>query len=108
MLRPLVWFLSALDTTLEGLDLEDRSANPHSVELGLGYGVPASDGLFTATPELGFRLSDSERRYRLGWKLGIRPLDQRSMELRLDLTRTERPGIQPTGHGVGITLTSRW
>ena len=95
-------------TTLEGLDLEDRSENPHSVELGLGYGVPAFDGLFTATPELGLRLSDRERRYRLGWKLGIRPLDQRSMELRLDLTRTERPGTEPTGHGVGITLTSRW
>ena len=95
-------------TTLEGLDLEDRSENPHSVELGLGYGVPAFDGLFTATPELGFRLSDRERRYRLGWKLGLRPLDQRSMELRLDLTRTERPGTEPTGHGVGITLTSRW
>ena len=95
-------------TTLEGLDLEDRSENPHSVELGLGYGVPAFDGLFTATPELGLRLSDRERRYRLGWKLGLRPLDQRSMELRLDLTRTERPGTEPTGHGVGITLTSRW
>ena len=94
--------------TLEGLALEDRSANPHSVELGLGYGVPAFDGLFTATPELGLRLSDRERRYRLGWKLGLRPLDQRSMELRLDLTRTERPGTEPTGHGVGVTLTSRW
>ena len=94
--------------TLEGLALEDRSANPHSVELGLGYGVPAFDGLFTATPELGLRLSDRERRYRLGWKLGLRPLDQRSMELRLDLTRTERPGTELTGHGVGITLTSRW
>ena len=95
-------------TTLEGLALEDRSANPHSVELGLGYGVPAFDGLFTATPELGLRLSDRERRYRLGWKLGLAARDQRSMELRLDLTRTERPGTELTGHGVGITLTSRW
>ena len=95
-------------TTLEGLDLEDRSENPHSVELGLGYGVPAFDGLFTATPEFGFRLSDRERRYRLGWKLGLRPLDQRSMELRLDLTRTERPGTERPSQQAGITLTSRW
>ena len=95
-------------TTLAGLALEDRSENPHSVELGVGYGVPAFDGLFTATPELGLRLSDRERRYRLGWKLGLAARDQRSMELRLDLTRTERPGTESTGHGVGITVTSRW
>ena len=95
-------------TTLEGLDLTDRSENPPRIELGLGYGVPAFDGQFTATPELGLRLSDSERRYRVGWTLGRATRDQGSMELKVDLTRTERPGDESTLHGAGITLTSRW
>jgi len=95
-------------TTLEGLDLTDRSGNPARIELGLGYGVPAFDGQFTATPELGLRLSDNERRYRVGWRLGRATRDQGSMELGLDLTRTERRGDESTLHGAEIRLNARW
>ncbi|MCY4454665.1 MAG: hypothetical protein OXC01_22265, partial [Immundisolibacterales bacterium] len=95
-------------TTLEGLSLTDRSDNGQSIELGLGYGVPAFGGLLTATPELGLRLSENERRYRLGWTLGVATRDQGSMKLGLDLTRTERPGDESTLHGAGITLNARW
>jgi len=95
-------------TTLEGLELTDRSDNGQNIELGLGYGVPAFGGLLTATPELGLRLSENERRYRLGWTLGVATRDQGSMKLGLDLTRTERPGDESTLHGAGITLNARW
>ena len=41
------------------------------LELRAGYGLPAFEGRFTATPEIGFGLSNEARDYRLGWRLGL-------------------------------------
>ena len=44
---------------------------PAGGEVKLGYGFSAFADRFTATPELGLGLSDSERDYRLGWRLEL-------------------------------------
>ena len=48
--------------TLAGLGAETEEAR-------LGYGLGVFEGRYTATPELGLGLSDTDREVRLGWRL---------------------------------------
>ena len=57
--------------TLADLAANDDGMNSRRLELKLGYGLPAFDGRFTMTPELGVGLSPESRDYRLGWRLGL-------------------------------------
>ena len=77
--------------TLEGLAANDEGddlAN-RRLEVGLGYGFGVFGDRFTATPEVELGLSNGQREYRLGWRLGLERGGPVSMELGLDATRHE-------------------
>ena len=104
--------------TLAGLAANDLGAEDDPLagrrfEATLGYGLPAFGGRFTATPELGFGLSDSGRQYRLGWRLAraSRAGILGSLEVLFESTRSEPANDDGAGapeHAVGVTLTARW
>ena len=97
--------------TLAGLaandDGDDELARQR-LELRLGYGLPAFGDRFTATPELGFGLSESARDYRVGWRLGFSRSGSASVELKLEATRREAANDEAPEHGVGLSLGARW
>ena len=98
--------LAANDTGSGEDDLRNRR-----LELRLGYGVSAFADRFTATPELGFALSNSVREYSLGWRLNLAQGGPTALELRLDATRRERDGPAKDNdaeHGVRFGVTARW
>ena len=76
--------LAAADDAYD--DLENRR-----MELKVGYGFGVFEGRYTATPELGFGLSNSGRDYKVGWRLAreLRSGDLGSLELSLAVTRRE-------------------
>ncbi len=50
-------------------DNEDSDQRSRRLEAKLDYGWPVFAGRFTAAPEIGFRLSESDREYIHGWRL---------------------------------------
>ena len=91
----------------EAEDSDDTLAR--RLELNLGYGLPAFGNRFTATPELGLGFSDTERRYRLGWRLGLARPGPMSLDVTLEATRRERSGGEAAPeHGIGFGLSGRW
>ncbi len=50
-------------------DNEDSDQRSRRLEAKLDYGWPVFAGRFTAAPEIGFRLSESDREYVHGWRL---------------------------------------
>ena len=77
--------------TLEGLAAgdEDGDLANHRLDVGLGYGFGVLGDRFTAMPEAGLGLSNEQREYRLGWRLGLERDGPVSLELGLDATRHE-------------------
>ena len=59
------------------------------VEFKLGYGIAMWGNRFTGTPEATLRLSDGQREYGLGWRLGLAQSGPVSIELGLEATRSE-------------------
>ena len=73
------------------------------------YGIAAFGDRFTATPEFGVSLSEGQRDYSLGWRLGLAPGGAGSLELRLDATRSE-PANDAAGpeHAIDLRLNARF
>ena len=102
--------------TLAGLAANDNGDGDEDelrrrrLELRLGYGFSAFGGGFTWTPEIGLGLSDSERDYRLGWRLGLaRREGNVSLDLELETIRRESVNDdRKPGHGAGIRFRLRW
>ena len=107
--------------TMEGLAAngEGDDLGPRRLEVKLGYGLPAFDSLFIATPEVGIELSDTEREYRLGLRLagtgyargglGLAGSGGAACELTLEATQRERAdGDRAPEHAIGLRLTARW
>ena len=84
------------------LDTLTQAEERDSLELRLGYGVPALNGLFTATPELGLGISNQGREYRIGWRLATATPGPASVELHLEATRTK------TAPAISLGLVARW
>ena len=76
---------------LEGVVANDAGGELERRTLGvkLGYGFAVFGDRFTTTPEVGLRLSDGLREYRLGWRLGLARGEDAAFELGLEATRRE-------------------
>ena len=84
----------------EGDDLSARR-----LDARIGYGLGILDDRWTATPELGFGLSDRDRELRLGWRLAESVSTGLAFELGLEGTwRESSDSNVSTGaeHGIGI------
>ena len=90
------------------LDAEALAANGEAVpssrlDAELGYGMGVLGGGFTATPHVGFGLSDTAREVRLGWRLG--PAGGGGFGFDVDAARRE--GDTPE-HRIGVGVSARW
>ena len=75
----------------------------------VGYGMALFGGSFTATPELGFGLSEAGRDWRLGWTLGLPETKRVSFYLGLEATRWEPANDDAVPeHRVDLTVAMRW
>ena len=90
----------------EGDDLSARR-----LDARIGYGLGILDDRWTATPELGFGLSDRDRELRLGWRLAESVSTGLAFELGLEGTwRESSDSNASTGaeHGIGIGVGAGW
>ena len=99
--------------TLAGLAANDDEdeLQRRRLELKLGYGVPAFGGGFTATPELGVGLSDTERRYSLGWRLGLAqdgPGARVTFGLEVEGSRREPVNDDAPEHALALRMRVGW
>ena len=107
-------------TTLAGLAANDpgNELDRRRLELKLGYGFGAFDDRFTATPEVGFGMSEGHRDYSLVWRLvrDRRRGDTGSLEFSVEARRRESAndpgsrsgaGAEPE-HWVGFRLIVRF
>lgn len=76
----------------------------------LGYGLPAFQGRFTATPHAGFALSGSTREYLLGWRLGLVRRGDEALDLKLEAKRREPHGKRggESDHTIGFKVEAKW
>ena len=97
--------------TMAGLAANDNgdALRQRRLEVRLGYGLPAFEGRFAATPEIGFGLSEAHREYSLGGRIGLAQGDPGALELRLEGKRSEAAnGNAAPEHAVGFRMTARW
>ena len=87
----------------EGDDLSARR-----LDARIGYGLGILDDRWTATPELGFGLSDRDRELRLGWRLTESVSTGLAFELGLEGTRRESNDDNPPDYTIGLELRARW
>ena len=97
-------------STMAGLAANDDGGEPRHrrLEATLGYGFPVFADRFTWTPEIGVALSQADRSYRLGWRLGLAGHDRVSLDLGLAATRREPVNDDVPEHGVALRLNARW
>ena len=100
-------------TTLAGLAANDNGdeLERRRLEVKLGYGFGAFGDRFTATPEVGFGMSEGHRDYSLAWRFvrDRRRGDIGSLEFSLEARRRESANDDtPPEHGVGLRLTARF
>ena len=95
--------------TVAGLAADDNGATASAgrLEADLGYGIQAFGGALTATPHLGFGLSDTSRDYRLGWRLKPARKGGPDFTLGLEATRREAAG-DDAEHGLMLRGRIRW
>ena len=87
----------------------DGEFEPESrLEGELGYGLAALGGRFTGTPNVGFRLSDTVREYRVGWRLTPAARDDSGFEVNLDTTRRESVADGAPEHRMMLRGAVRW
>ena len=92
-------------TTLAGLGAEEDDAlSARRLDARIGYGLGVLDDRYTATPELGLGLSDTDRELRLGWRLTERVSTGLAFELWLEGTRREDVDGGTPEHGLGVGL----
>ena len=96
--------LAGLAANDDGDDLERRR-----LEATLGYGMGMFGDGFTGTPELGVVLSDTDREYRVGWRLGLVRREDVDFDLSLDATRHEpADDDREPSQRIGLGLNARW
>ena len=79
---------------------------PGRLESEIGYGMAMFGDRFTGTPNLGFRLSEGGRDYRVGWRLTPAVPGDTGFEINLDATRSESANDnEPAGHGATLNVT---
>ena len=92
-------------TTMAGLAANDpgNELERRRLEVKLGYGFGAFDDRFTATPEVGFGMSEGHRDYSLAWRLvrDRRRGDIGSLEFSLEARRRESANDPGSGSGAG-------
>ena len=95
--------------TLAGLAANDNGATASAgrLEAELGYGIPTFGGALTATPHLGFGLTDTGRDYRLGWRLKSARKGTPRFELGLEATRREAANADAE-HALMLRGAIRW
>lgn len=87
----------------------DGDAVPSSrLAAELGYGMAVFGGTFTGTPNVGFRLPDTARAYRMGWRLTSAVPNDPGFEVNLDATRREAANDNEAEHGVMLRSLIRW
>ena len=93
-------------TTLAGLGAEQgASASARRLEARVGYGFGVFGDRFTAVPEFGLGLSDTDREVRLGWRLAERVTSGLAFELGVEATRREpEHGDAGPEFGLGVGL----
>ena len=75
----------------------------------IAYGTALFGGGFTATPNMGFGISDGGgREYRLGWRLTPALQGSPRFEVSLDATRNEADNSNAPVHGVMLRSTVSW
>ena len=95
--------------TLAGLGAEDDDERAlRRLEMRVGYGLPAFDQRFTATPELALGFSDDTRDLSAGVRLGLAKRGTVSLEAALTATRRESAGSEAPEHGVALGLNARF
>ena len=97
--------------TLEGLAANDDGDDleRRRLEATLGYGMGMFGDGFTGTPELGVGLSNADREYRVGWRLGLVRREDVDFDLSLDATRHEPANDdREPSQRIGLRLTARW
>ncbi len=97
--------------TLEGLAANDDGDDLElrRLEATLGYGIGMFGDRFTGTPEVGVGLSNADREYRVGWRLGLVRRKDFGFEVRLDASRREPANDdREPSQRIGVRLTARW
>ena len=97
--------------TMAGLVANDNgdALRQRRLEVRLGYGLPAFEGRFTGTPEIGLGLSEAGRDYSLGWRLTRAGSGAGSLDLSVEARRRESANDDvPPEHGIGFAATARW
>lgn len=95
--------------TLAGLGAHEGDELSHRrLELRIGYGLPAYDERFTATPELGVGLAGETRDVSVGVRLGLARNDPASLDVGVEATRREASDGKAPEHGVALRLNARF
>ena len=105
---------SAAERLLGGDPLSNLAANDTDepggrLDAELGYGLPVFGGQFTGTPHAGFTLGDSEREFKLGWRLA--PVSRNGFDFDLGLEATRREAANDDAApvlGIGLKLNARF
>ena len=87
---------------------EGDALSARRLDARIGYGLGILDDRWTATPELGFGLSDRDRELRLGWRLTESVSTGFAFELGLEGTRRESNDDNPPDYTIGLELRARW
>ena len=72
------------------------------------YGLPLFGGTGVGTPYLGLGLADSDRDYRIGYRLGIARAAGREFSLSIEGTRHENAAGTAPRHTLTVQGTQRW
>ena len=92
--------------TMAGLTAEAPRAEPAGrIAAEAAYGLPLFGGDATGTPYLGLRLADSDREYRLGYRIRAAGGD---FSLSLEGTRHEEPAGTAPRHTLTLQGIHRW
>ena len=73
-----------------------------------GWGMALFGDRFTGTPNVGFRMSEAAREYRMGWRLTSVVEGDPGFEVSLDAVRREAVNDGGPGHGVMLRGMVRW
>ena len=97
--------LSALAANDDGDPLEGRS-----LEVRFGYGFAVFGDRFTASPEVGFGMSNGRQECSLGWVLNLAQDGTSALEFALEASRREavNDNAAEPEHTAGFRVTARW
>ncbi len=95
--------------TLAGTQQQRTRTAAGRLQGEIAYGTALFGGGFTATPNMGFGISDGGgREYRLGWRLTPALQGSPRFEVSLDATRNEAANGNAPAHGVMLRSTVSW